>query len=64
MTITVVGPLGTVYDVRRVRLVRDAAAAYCPTCDEVLHCQYWGPSSSRWLHERGTGHKVWLVALA
>lgn len=60
----VVGPMATTYLVERVRLVRDAQAAWCPTCESVLFSQYWAASKSKWMHERGTGHKVWLVALA
>lgn len=63
-TFPIVGPLGEVYEVKRVRLVRDAQAAWCDECEEVLHSPYWGPSTSRWMHERGTGHRVVFLALA
>lgn len=48
----------------RVQRVRDAHYAYCPTCNEVIHSQYWDASHSRGLHQSGTGHKVWLIRVS
>jgi hypothetical protein len=46
--------------------VKDAAGAYCPTCD--VHWDFytnqalpWDWTKSRAMHERGTGHKTVLV---
>lgn len=47
----------------KVNRVKDAIGAYCLTCHQTFHgCYPWPWRKSQALHEKGSGHKVVMVA--
>lgn len=47
------------------RLLRNAQFVYCPDCRSVFGINVpWKLSSTKFLHERGTGHKPYYVRIA
>lgn len=53
-------------DAKPVKRVRDSNACECEECG-IIGTEwnpYWDHTKTRHMHERGTGHKVWLVSLS
>jgi hypothetical protein len=48
---------------KRTRKITEAHYGYCRECGHFLGCQYWDLSKTRWMHERGTGHKLELYVV-
>lgn len=49
---------------KKVQKASEAHFANCSTCGVLTGSPFWGPSTTRSLHQSGTGHKVGYVAVS
>lgn len=48
---------------KRTKKITEAQYGYCEACERFLGSPYWDLSKTRWMHERGTGHKLTLYVV-